>query len=464
MSVALSIYHRLPPTYRTAVASLRGYYLNWWRYDKHTKQLVEEALERDTWSTEQWSRWRAERLTFVLERAARRVPFYRRQWAERRRRGDKASWSYLENWPVLEKESLRSDPVSFIADDRRRSRMFHDHTSGTTGTSLDLWLTADAVKRWYALCEARTRRWYGLTRHDRWAILGGQLVTPVDRHKPPFWVWNAGLNQLYLSAYHLQPGFMAAYLDALVRYRVRYLLGYPSAIYALATEAIGLKRTDISFDVVITNAEPLMGYQRDAISVAFGCPVRETYGMAEIAAAASECEHGSMHSWPDAGIIETRGDDLSDFICTGLINADMPLIRYRVGDSGSLSSAECPCGRTLPIVEKIEGRSDDVLISATGRRIGRLDPVFKGDLGIREAQIIQRSLGSVTVRYVPAHDFSAAAGKSLAERIRDRMGPVEVTLEEVATIPRTSRGKFRAVVCEIPANDEQKRSPIESAL
>ncbi|MGB7201870.1 MAG: AMP-binding protein [Pyrinomonadaceae bacterium] len=468
MSIALNVYHRLPRVSRSAVASLRGYYLNWWRYDNQTDRLVDEILERDFWTERQWSEWQSGRLAFLLERAATRVPYYRRVWAERRRQGDTASWSYLENWRILEKEEVRTNPLEFVADDCEPSKMFHDHTSGTTGTSLSLWLTKETVKQWYALFEARSRRWYGLTRQDRWAILGGQLVAPVKQKKPPFWVWNAGLNQLYMSSYHLAPDLIPAYLDALVKYRIRYILGYPSAIYALAQEALRRKRKDVSMDVVITNAEPLYEHQRHSISEAFGCPVRETYGMAEIVAAASECEHGSLHQWPDTGIIETGpadGDEPADLICTGLVNADMPLIRYRVGDSGKLSTAKCKCGRTLPLIEKIEGRSDDLLYTSDGRRVGRLDPIFKGGLPVREAQIIQESLAELKVLYVPDANFHRDALNDLTERIRDRMGDVEVDYKEVSEIPRTSRGKFRAVVCKLPA--EQRRdleiAPVEDS-
>jgi phenylacetate-coenzyme A ligase PaaK-like adenylate-forming protein len=77
--------------------------------------------------------------------------------------------------------------------------------------------------------EARCRRWYGVSKNDRWAIFGGQLVTPVQQKKPPFWIWNAGMKQLYMSSYHLAPDSTAHYLDALLKYRVRYILGYPSA-------------------------------------------------------------------------------------------------------------------------------------------------------------------------------------------------------------------------------------------
>jgi phenylacetate-CoA ligase len=440
-------------------ASLRGYYLKWWRYDNQTDRVVDEILERDFWNERQWSIWKSERLAFLLERAATRVPFYRRVWAERRRQGDTASWSYLENWRILEKEEVRTNPLEFVADDCEPSRMFHDHTSGTTGTSLSLWLTKETVKQWYALFEARSRRWYGLTRQDRWAILGGQMVASIKQKRPPFWVWNAGLNQLYMSSYHLAPDLIPAYLDALIKYRIKYILGYPSAIYALAQEALKLGRKGLVMDVVIANAEPLYDYQRRSISEAFGCPVRETYGMAEIVAAASDCEHGSLHQWPDTGIIETGpavDDGPADLICTGLVNADMPLIRYRVGDSGKLSIEKCVCGRTLPLIEKIEGRSDDLLYTPDGRRIGRLDPIFKGGLPVREAQIIQESLTGLKVIYVPDAHFHPRALSDLTERIRDRMGDVAVDYKEVSKIPRTSRGKFRAVVCELTAEQRHE--------
>ncbi|MFN0279991.1 MAG: phenylacetate--CoA ligase family protein [Pyrinomonadaceae bacterium] len=454
MSFALDVYHKLPASSRSVVASARGYYLRWWRYDKETDRLVEQALERDTWSKQQWADWQSERLSYILHRAATQVPHYRHIWEERRRQGEKTSWEYLENWPILEKKTLRANSIDFVADDCSTSKMFHDHTSGTTGTSLDLWFSAQAVKEWYALLEARAKKWYGISRKDRWAILGGQLVTPVKQQKPPFWVWNAGLNQLYLSSYHLAPNLIPSYLDAIAKYRIKYVLGYPSAIYALAQEILKLGRKDLAMDVVITNAEPLYDYQRLAISEAFSCPVRETYGMSETVAAASECEHGSMHQWPDTGIIEIDDEGTSsDFICTGLINADMPLIRYRVGDSGKLSEEICSCGKRLPLMEKVEGRSDDLLYTADGRRVGRLDPIFKNKLPIIEAQIIQKSLKQLNVKYVPAHNFTKDTLKTLSEQICERMGDIEVMFEEVLMVPRTNRGKFRAVICELSPNE-----------
>jgi phenylacetate-coenzyme A ligase PaaK-like adenylate-forming protein len=466
----LQLYHRAPAPLRSVAATLRGYQLRSWRYGRETERLVEAALERERWSPQRWQQWQAERLARVLHRAATQVPFYRAQWAERRRRGDHASWELLENWPVLEKESVRERARAFVVDGCDVRRMFYDHTSGTTGKSLDLWLTRATVRAWYALCEARLRHWYGITRRDRWAILGGQLVVPVATRRPPFWVWNAALSQLYMSSYHLAPDLITHYIDALRRYRVRYLLGYTSSLYALAQGVLRAGRTDLKMAVVVTNAEPVHEHQRRAIVAAFQCPVRETYGMAEIVAAASECAAGRLHLWPEAGIVEVMADGQpvedgapGELVCTGLLNEEMPLIRYRVGDRGARSvvgDEPCACGRTLPVLAAVEGRIDDLVYTADGRRVGCIDTIYDARLPVREAQIIQETLERVRVRYVPAPEFTAAAGGAIIRGLRERMGMVEVVLEQVAEIPRGANGKYRAVVCNLPA---ETRKRIEAA-
>lgn len=110
----------------------------------------------------------------------------------------------------------------------------------------------------------------------------------------------------------------------------------------------------------------------------------------------------------------------------------------------------------------MEGRIDDSLYTTDGRRIGRLDPVFKSSLPLREAQIIQESLHRLRVRYVPAADFTAAAGRSIIEEIRARMGDVTVILERVNEVPREANGKFRSVICRLPAQQRNALGPFES--
>jgi len=456
----LKVYHRLPPIARSAVATVRGWYLHRSRYGKESATLAAEARERDGWTPQQWETWQAERIAYVLHRAATRVPYYREQWQRRRRQGDHAAWDLLENWPLLEKAEVRKQPRDFVADDCDPRRLLLEHTSGTTGTPVLIWRSRLATEQLYAIADTRTLGWEGIPRGIRWARLGGQLVTPVRQRRPPFWVWNAAMRQLYLSSYHLAPDLIPFYLDALARYRVVYLAGYPSSVFALAQEALRLGRRDLTMLAVHTNAEPLLPVQRETISEAFRCPVRETYGMAETVAAASECRSGRLHRWPEFGHVELQPD--GELVCTGLLNSDMPLIRYRVGDRGSppADNSPCPCGRSLPAMGSIDGRRDDVLVTPDGRLVGRLDPVFKGTNAIREAQIIQDELDHIRVLVSPAPGFTKADETEMIDNLLDRMGDVRVTVELVNTVPRTSNGKVRAVVCNVPAevlNEARRR-------
>ncbi len=458
-STLVRMYHSLPGWARTVAAAGRGAYLNYWRYDDHTEQLVCEALDRESWSPGRWKQWQEERLAYILHRAATQVPFYRKYWAKRSPKVGSRPWEYLENWDILEKEEVRRNPRAFVVEGCSTRWMFRENTSGTSGTPLTLWRRRETQRNWYALIEARVRRWHGISRHDRWAILGGQLIVPVSRSTPPFWVWNPPLHQLYMSSFHLSPEFASQYLDALKLHEVKYLLGYTSSLEFLARAALRLGRTDLKMAVVLTNAEPVSNMQRSVISKAFQCPVRDSYGMAEMVAAASECSEGNMHLWPEVGIIEVFDDHLrvqdgmpGDMICTGLLNDDMPLIRYRVGDRAAVQPANvapCACGRFLPFLAALEGRVDDVLHTADGRCIGRLDPIFKGGLPVLEAQIIQETLVRIRVRYVPTSEFSQASAEELIHAVREYVGPMEVILEPLHRIPREPSGKFRSVICKL---------------
>lgn len=462
MQRLMSVYHRLPAPARSAAATLRGLYLRMWRFGPESERLMQEALERDNWPAERWQRWRDERLAYVLHRAATQVPYYREQWAARRRRGDGASWELLENWPILEKDVVREHPRAFVADDCDTRRMFHEQTSGTTGKPLEIWRTRKTVEGLYAIAEARTRVWEGIPETARWARLGGQLVTPIRQRKPPFWVWNAVGRQLYMSTFHLAPDLIPSYLDALRDYRIEYLGGYTSSLAALAHEILRLGRTDLAMRAVFTNAEPVHDDQRAVISQAFQCPVRESYGMAESVAFASECRAGRLHQWPEIGHIEVMedgrhvGPDTSgDLVCTSLLNADMPLIRYRVGDRGRMAHEheQCACGRRLPLLSGIDGRKNDMLMTRDGRQIFWLNPVFYG-LPVRQSQIVQQAIDRVQVLVAPAPEFSEDTGVAIVQRLRSRLGDgVDVALQVVDEVPRTAAGKLQAVVCRLSAEE-----------
>jgi len=456
----MTIYNVLPYPLKVISASVAGFQRQFTRYNKLTEHLVEDAISRENWTVDQWKNWQETHLTKMLRYAGTKVPYYRNYWNLRRRNGNHASMEYLENWPVLRKEELRSNGDAFIAEGIERKKLVLDHTSGTTGVPLRLWMSRDAVISWYALFEARWRKWYGLSRYERWGMLGGQLVTPFKRQKPPFWVWNAGMRQLYLSTFHISPLFVSAYLDAIRKYKLVYLLGYASSLYDVARFALEKKLPVPRLKAVLSNAEPLYDYQRAIIAQAFNCPVIDTYGQAENVCAASECSAGNMHLWPEAGVTEILAlsndqsaapEEVGRLICTGLLNEAMPLIRYEVGDCAYFAgtSSTCNCGRTLPIIGGIEGRTEDMIVTRDGRRIEGPDTVFKADWPIKEAQIIQESFDLIRVCIIPAPDFDIVTESALISGLQDRVGDMEIRVEKVTDIPRTKAGKRKVIVSKV---------------
>ena len=467
MSRLLSIYHRLPYPLKVAAANLKGFQLRRWRYGKETEQLVAETQERESWSASDWQRWQEAQLEFILHRAATQVPYYRDYWQKQRRKNNRLAWNYLENWPILEKEIVRNNPQAFIADDKAIGELYVDHTSGTTGKQALIYESRATVKQWYALSEARIRRWHQVSYQDHWGMFGGQKIIPVDRMEPPFWITNYSLQQRYFSIFHITRETTPGYVQALHKFAPSHLIGYPSILAVLAYHILELGLPAPALKVIICNSEQVLEHQRKLMVEAFKCPVIETYGMAEITAAASECTAGTLHTWPEAGILEVYHPEEAvyvnekgiegDFVMTGLLNPDMPLIRYRNGDRGSLPDweARCECGRSLPRFGSIQGRTKDLIRTADGRKLYILDSIFNG-LPIVEAQLIQESLSSFVVKLVPLdHTGSGLAelDAKISKILRPYLGDAQITIIPLSSIPRNSNGKFQPFVSRLSAEN-----------
>jgi len=461
------IYWAAPYAVKCRLASWQARRLERWRYGEAYERLCREIAQRDTWTAEQFTACQRQRLAEVLRIAAARVPYYRRTFAEHGidpagvgGPGD------LPALPILEKSPARSDPLQLVDEALDRRELMVAHTSGTTGTPLDLYRDVELESTMFAYLDARWHSAAGVSRrHNASVSLGGHLVAAPGRTRPPFWVHNRRWRQLYMSSYHLAPEYLGHYVAEMRRFAADYIEGYPSSLYAVARYLLDTGAEPVRFRAAFVTAETLFDYQREAIGRAFDCRVYSQYGCGEQVVFAAECEAGSLHLSPEIGIVEVVDDDdrplpagqTGKLICTSLVNRVQPFIRYRLGDLGSLAEAPCPCGSPLPVLSGLEGRIDAVLITRDGRRIGRLDPVFKAARGIREAQIVQDDYGKFRIRIVPAEGYTDADGKAVAANLAQRTGPAEVRVETVERIERTAAGKFRAVVCHLP--DEAKRRP-----
>jgi phenylacetate-CoA ligase len=465
MKALLPLYQRLPPPFRHIAASVRGYQLIHERYGTKAEEMVAEVLERDNWSANQWKTWRENRLAYMLHRAATTVPYYQEQWMKRRRQGDRSSYEDINNWPIITKDQIRKNARAFVANDCSIDGLILDRTGGTTGTPLNIWLSQETQQQSYAIFEARARRWNGVTRHKPWGTLGGQIVIPSNITRPPFWVHNYPMHQIYLSSGHISRETTPYYTEALKRHHTTHVIAYTASITYLARQIseLGL---DIPSDLklIITNAEGLYQWQRETIKKGLDCEAVQTYGMVELVACGSE-KNGKLYQWPEYGIIEIFQDDADfsvepgtsgRFICTGLINTAMPLIRYDVGDRGTISCVpETTPTMAYPIITSIEGRKTEMLITHEGRRVWYFNPLFSG-LPVFEAQIVQESLNQIRILYVPSPSFTDNDKETILKRLYQRMGTIEVYFEFVERIPREVNGKFKLVVNNVPIEDRIK--------
>src|SRR5206468_9436726 len=157
----------------------------------------------------------------------------------------------------------------------------------------------------------------------------------------------------------------------------------------------------------------------------YGCKTFDSWSGVEACGLITECEHGSLHISPDAGLIEVLNENMQsvnygeagEVYCTGFINYDQPLIRYAIGDSIILSDKSCVCGRTMPVVKEILGRIEDVIISKDGKEMVRFHSVFNGLHSVKQAQVIQENLNNITIKIVADDMLDNKEEQLMRERI-----------------------------------------------
>jgi phenylacetate-CoA ligase len=186
---------------------------------------------------------------------------------------------------------------------------------------------------------------------------------------------------------------------------------------------------------------------------AFGVRPRQHYGMAEAVANASECELGRLHVDEDFAYTEFLPGETGEglrVVGTNLSNPATPLLRYEVQDRVTLASGKCPCGRPGRILERVDGRHEDYIVLADGRRLGRLDHIFKDLVRIREAQIVQHRAGEVRFRIVRREGYAEADEKLLLAEAQQRMGgETRIEIEYADRLERSAAGKLRFVVSHL---------------
>jgi phenylacetate-CoA ligase len=449
-------YYASPVALQNLAVTLYGWRLRAGRQSEATGRHVSALLESQWWSDERIRQFQLERLREFVALAVLQTPAYS-SWrtAHDFEPRDLRTLGDLRLLPVTEKQEVRSRPQDYaLSPAHRPPHTFTLATSGTSGTPLTVYTDRESRAHHYAFYE-RLRHWFKVGPDDWRATFYGRVIQRASQTKPPFWRVDAAQKNVLFSSYHLSRVSVRAYAAELRRRNPRAIYGYPSSLASLAAlaEDEGVELSRPAF--VMTTAETLLAHQRRAIERAFACRVTDQYGCTEMTHFVSQCEEGEYHVHPEHGIVEVldpAGQPLSDgeageLVVTGLVNRTMPLLRYRTGDVGALAARGCRCKRAFPVLAGLEGRMDDVIVTPDGRRVGRLDPVLKGEFDVREAQFEQTDDRTLVARLVPAASLGPAQLARLKHEIQQRIGTeMEVRLELVESIPRGPNGKFRAVI------------------
>lgn len=424
-----------------------------------TFRILREMEAADQLSASALEGYRLEKLREFLSYCSHYVPYYRSRFSEYgidpahiRDVGE------LGVLPPLNKADIRK----YRAD--LRSTIARDLTPFTTGGSTGEPLIFDIARRRTAArvaCRQRVSRWWNLSTGDAEIALWGSPIE-ITRQRRVQDLRDRLLATRLLPAFEMSSAMITNYLDLLEAGKWRQIFGYPSAIYLLCREASkqGRDLRRVGFKAAFVTGEVLWPYQREFISSVLGCPVANGYGGRDSGFIAHECPQGGMHILADCVVVEIldeRGHaanpgEAGEIVVTDLYSHEAPFIRYRTGDVGAFSSRKCACGRALPLLERIEGRSNDLVVTPDGRLINSLALIYaiREVAGVEHFRIRQKLPDSFHVEIVRNQQYAPDAEERIRRGWSQLMrSPVAVTFDYLPSLAAEKSGKFRHVLSDI---------------
>jgi len=410
-------------------------------------RVYRSLMATQYWSQQQLEQLQLSKLQKLVRAAYAHVPKYRHDLdAAGIGPGHLTSLKALALLPTIGKETLRDCFDELAADNASHYKPSISHTSGSTGIPQKFLLDRDN-QTFEQATVWRHYDWAGYRYGQRMAILRG-LTIPEGQcwHQP-------NDTTLVLSSFRLKRETVDQYAEALRHFEPTLIAAYPSSIYFLAQLLQRRGIDDIRPGSIMTASETLLPHQRICVERTFRCKVFDWYGSGEHVAIISQCPAGKYHVHSEYGYVEYierpefgRPDESAyEIVCTGLNNFSMPLLRYRIGDIVRIRKDEsCDCGRGLPVVSAIEGRLDDVIVTADGRVIpaSGMTLAFEFSENIVQAQLYQENSERLTIRIVRTERYSEQDHQFMLQQVRERLGnTVQIQVQFVQEIERLPSGK-----------------------
>ncbi|MFC2046295.1 phenylacetate--CoA ligase family protein [Chloroflexota bacterium] len=412
-------------------------------------------LEQSQWeSSERLRELQKEKLRRLVHHAYEHVPYYRRVFEERGMRPeDIATPEDLSKLPVLTKEETRRqfrDQIS--ADNCKGNDYLRLHSSGSTGEPYHFYLSKAGHD---ARLAAMFRYWRaaGYDFGQPWVRIRVSLdISLADR------VYHRLMRCAYLRYMAASERVLLEQLEKIRRVRPTVVRGYAPALFMLAKTARDHDMNDFGVRSMISTGSILFPHFRQLIESQFDCPVYDVYG-GEGMIIAGQFECGSYHIHAEGVVVEflkpggdaARPGELGSIVLTNLNNLAMPFIRYQIGDLGVPSKAGCSCGRGLPVMESIQGRDTDIVVTPDGGYliVHFFTRVFNS-ANVDQFQVIQHAPDRIEIKIVRNELFTRADVDYILRSIRSAGGDeLKVDLRYVESIPLTRSGKRRFVISEV---------------
>ncbi len=435
------------------------------RYGKVFWETYNFLQESQRWSKEKLEEYQMQQLSKLLHHAYENVPYYRRVFDERGLKPeDIQDIDDLRKLPYLTRQIIQEELPNLVAQNHSRWKLQYNTTGGSTGIPLGFYQergTARASERAFMLTQWNR---VGFKIGDRSAVLRGNVVHSASKGK--FWEYEPVDKSLILSSYHMTDESLPKYIETIRRFKPDFIQAYPSAITILARF---MKENSTepfpSIKVLLLGSENLYSWQRELLEDVFQCRVYSWYGHTEQAVLAGECEKSTYyHIFPEYGLVELIGNDnkpvtmedgVGEIVATDLKNFAMPFIRYRTEDIGVYSAQTCSCGRNYPLLKRIEGRLQELIITKDKRLITLTALMFAQHFEafskVNEMQLLQHREGELVIKIVKTPGYSTKDEQEILSKIQSCVGDgLNINFDYVDNIPRTKSGKHRFLIQKLP--------------
>ena len=427
---------------------------------KKTYALLQQSR---WWSREELAAYQAAALSRLLAHAYANVPYYRRVFDDRGLvPGDIQTPADLRLLPVLTREDLQTHLPDLKARNYPDAAFEYVTTGGSTGIPVGFYYERGASRaREWAFMKTQWDR-VGYRFGDKCVVLRGYIVGSA--RDAVYWKKTLFGRWLLMSSHHMTEETLPAYISEIRRFKPRFIQSYPSTAALLARYMI--EHGVDSFPTVravLCGSENLYPWQRSLLEEAFGCRVFSWYGNSEQTVLAGECEESThYHIFPEYGIVELIGRDgrpvtnpgeMGEVVATNLTNYVCPLIRYRTMDLATAAQGPCTCGRHYPLLEHVEGRLHEFIVTKDRRLISMTAVNMHSDVfdNVVQFQFYQEKVGEVLLRIVRKPGYTDRDTDYILSELEKKFeGDVDVTVHFVTKIPRTRRGKYRFLIQDLP--------------